>query len=190
MSWGGDGSTPIGPVLSSMRWRTYCPALFFVRLTFAFFRMRAHALTAGAPNQEAWKKSWWPEIAAPEWTWEGLRFCVPPYHLPEDRPSTVDNKSVCMDTSALELRTPSIMYTCSWMRAHIHLLHEFSMHDCLLPKHKHRVMPTNICVYVCMYARMYVCRTGSLGEKVELLNMHFGQKRGLRVRSSGFGRLI
>ena len=29
------------------------------------------------------------------------------------------------------------------------------------------------------------CRKGSLGEKVELLNTHFGQKRGLRDRSSG-----
>ncbi|CAE7864746.1 unnamed protein product [Symbiodinium necroappetens] len=34
--------------------------------------------------EEAWKKSWWPEIARPDWTWEGLRFCVPPYHLSEE----------------------------------------------------------------------------------------------------------
>ena len=34
--------------------------------------------------EEAWKTSWWPAIAAPDWTWEGLRFCVPPYHVAEE----------------------------------------------------------------------------------------------------------
>ncbi|CAJ1425892.1 unnamed protein product [Effrenium voratum] len=34
--------------------------------------------------QDASKTSWWPQIARPDWTWETLRFCPPPYFTPED----------------------------------------------------------------------------------------------------------
>eukprot|EP00747_Dinoflagellata_sp_TGD_P187501 gnl/TRDRNA2_/TRDRNA2_45203_c0_seq1.p1 gnl/TRDRNA2_/TRDRNA2_45203_c0~~gnl/TRDRNA2_/TRDRNA2_45203_c0_seq1.p1 ORF type:complete len:102 (-),score=18.96 gnl/TRDRNA2_/TRDRNA2_45203_c0_seq1:114-419(-) len=32
----------------------------------------------------AWDTPMWPAVAAPDWTWEGLKFCVPPYYVPED----------------------------------------------------------------------------------------------------------
>ena len=83
--------------------------------------------------QEAWKKSWWPEIARPDWTWEGLRFCVPPYHLSEDSPSK-DMHAVWglgfRVISEFKLPTPS-----QYRRAYIHIYiyirtHALCIHLC------------------------------------------------------------
>lgn len=34
--------------------------------------------------ERAWDTPMWPALASPTWTWEGLKFCVPPYYVPED----------------------------------------------------------------------------------------------------------
>uniref|UniRef100_A0A7S4T0E2 Uncharacterized protein n=2 Tax=Alexandrium monilatum TaxID=311494 RepID=A0A7S4T0E2_9DINO len=34
--------------------------------------------------ERAWDTPMWPDIARPDWSWEGLKFCVPPYYVPED----------------------------------------------------------------------------------------------------------
>eukprot|EP00811_Abedinium_folium_P032754 NODE_5774_length_1736_cov_7.981976.p2 GENE.NODE_5774_length_1736_cov_7.981976~~NODE_5774_length_1736_cov_7.981976.p2 ORF type:complete len:226 (+),score=35.06 NODE_5774_length_1736_cov_7.981976:831-1508(+) len=34
--------------------------------------------------ERAWDIEMWPAVAQHDWSWEGLKFCVPPYFVPED----------------------------------------------------------------------------------------------------------